>query len=514
MGALRGAVGVKPARAAWLACALAVLPPAAAVPRADAPRDAADELAARLRAEIDGLGDPGEDPAAAARIAYRRIAFDLLHRHGAPGAGPQCAAMSGFRLAWLRDEVDAALAAPPAGAEASGRFRAAVAQFASAASHGMEGAVDPSDPGAALAPMLAPLESALAAAAGVEVPAPGACWPFDAATGSAGSADAAAERAATGPASPAIPADDAGRAAAIDGWVGLVSGCDDRAGRRFARTADRWRAALAGAPRAGDARANMDALAAEAPMARPGPFERALRKDEPAAREACAGRGPDLLRHLDRARAAWATAWSDGAGSPEASRALLRTLRVLDALDAAAAPRPSPDAVRRLSSWGGLAVPAAGWPDGGAAAKARAALAMEALLAGDPGSADRTLLAAEEDLAIVAIVAEPARRIAAALPAGTGLSARLAAVRDTPRAGAFLAAERGRLANVSRLMAEAGRARDAGPPGRADEARSAAAQEASAALRSAGIRPVRAALDAVARSIDAREAAVGGTRGR
>lgn len=502
------------ASAARLACALAMLLPAAAMGQADAPRDAADELAALLRAEIVALGESGGDATAAARVAYRRIAFDLLHRHGSLGAGPQAAATCGFRLAWMRDEVDAALAAPPAAAEAAERFRAAVALFASEAAHGMEAAVDPSNPGAALAPVLAPLESALAAAAGAEVPAPGACWPADASAGSAGPADAAAERAGPAPASPALPADDAARAAAIEGWRGVIGGCDDRAGRRFARTADRWRAALANGGKAAEARADMDALAVESAMARPGPFERALRKDDPAARDACAGRGPDLLRFLDRARAAWATAWADGTGSPEASRALLRALRVLDALDAAAAQRPSADAVRRLAAWGGLAIPAAGWPDGSAAAKARASLAIEALLAGDGAGADRMLAAAEEDLAIVAIATEPARRIAGALPAAGGLVARLAAVRDTPRAGSFLAAERDRLASVSRLMAEASRARTAGPPGRADEARSAAAKEASAALASAGIRPLRAALDEVARSVGAREATAAGRRRR
>lgn len=483
-------------------------PAATAAPASERPRDAADDLAARLRSEIEALGDPRGDPAAAARLAYRRIAFDLLHRFGARDARSQAAAMSGFRLAWMREELDAALAAPPAGTEAAGRFRAALARFASEASHGVEASVDAADPGAALAPLLAPLESALAAASGAAVPPPGACWP-------AARAATASDDPAPGAGPPAaLPASDASRAAAVDGWLGLLRGCDDRAGRRFTRTAERWRAALAGGSRAEGTRTDMDALASEAVMARPGPFERALRNDDPAARDACAGRGTDLLRFLDRARAAWATGWADGQGSPEASRALLRALRVLDALDAASGPRPPAGAVRRLAAWGGLAVPPAGWPDGAAAARARAALALEALLAGDAGSADRSLAAAEEDLALLAVVAEPARRIADALPADEGLGPRLAAVRDTPRAGAFLAAERERLAQASRLMAEAELARGAGPPGRADEARSAAAGEASAALRSAGIRPMRAALDGTARSIDARDSAMGDRRGR
>ncbi|MFM8818725.1 MAG: ABC transporter ATP-binding protein, partial [Phycisphaerales bacterium] len=73
--------------------------------------NAATDVMAALRREIDALG---REPASAtrdARMALRRTAFDLLF-HGGTDLGAQVGPVAGLRLAALRAEVDARLSMP------------------------------------------------------------------------------------------------------------------------------------------------------------------------------------------------------------------------------------------------------------------------------------------------------------------------------------------------------------------------------------------------------------------
>lgn len=438
---------------------------------------AAADMAATLRREIDASSAEGGDQAATARLAVRRVAFDLLFRGAAPDA-PQAAAMAGLRLAWIREEIDAAVSAPPADGDRRARFDAALAHFAQLASHGIAGGIDPARPELAIAPLLGPLESAIAAAAGTDVPLPGASWPRD--PGPA-ERDAGAAAAGSGEPAPAAarPADDAARAALLADCAALFRACDERAGRAFARVAERWRTALRDPARREAACTAIDALAGECGMGRPGPFERRLRRNDPDARAACLGRADALLVETDRGRAAWARAWSAGRGSPDASARLRASTDLLRALDSAAQLAVPADAPRRLASWGGLAVPPEGWTPTPSAARARLSLSAESLLEGDLGRAAATLRTAEGEIAVLHALSAPLRRLGASLPADPPLSVRLAAVRDAPAEGSFLAAGRAQLALLARLMAEERRARTSGSPALAETLRAMAAEAAA-----------------------------------
>ena len=469
------------------ACAFAaVLGLAAAAAAGPASRDvrlpaelatagAAADMAATLRREIDQSSAEGGGQAAA-RLAVRRVAFDLLFRGAAPDA-PQAAAMAGLRLGWIREEIDAAVSAPPADGDRRARFDAALAHFAQLASHGIAGGIDPARPELAIAPLLGPLETAIAAAAGTDVPPPGATWPRD--PGPA-ERDAGAASAGSGePAAAARPADDAARAALLADCAALFRAYDERAGRGFARVAERWRTALRDPARREAACTAIDALAGECGMGRPGPFERRLRRNDPDARAACLGRADALLVETDRARAAWSRAWSAGRGSPDASARLRASTDLLRALDSAAQLAVPADAPRRLASWGGLAVPPEGWTPTPSAARARLSLSAESLLEGDLGRAAATLRTAEGEIAVLHALSAPLRRLGASLPADPPLSVRLAAVRDAPAEGSFLAAGRAQLALLARLMAEERRARTSGSPALAETLRAMAAEAAA-----------------------------------
>ncbi len=473
--------------AGTLAAAPAPRPPEdAALPAALEHASAATELAATLRAEIEAAG-AGTDGPARASAAVRRIAFDLLFRGASQRADEQAASIAGFRLAWLRTDIDRALRDAPRDAEAHGRLEAAIAAFVQVAGHGIERMPPAGRPEDALRALLLPLEVAVEAAAASDAAAkdPGTAWPAPDARAAPEDARREAWLVPTPPAPP--PADDAGRIARISGWVDLVRACNARAGAPFEASAKAWSTALRERARQQAARASMDSFASEEPLARPGAFERAVRSGDPGARAACAGRPDDLVRSLDGLRAAWALGWANGRGSPDATAALRRAVRVTESLaSAAACAAPDADSGKApLSAWGGAAVAPDGWRIHPKALTARAALALEAVLDGKADAAERELAALARDVPIARLEAAARSALGSWLAGRDTLRARLRAVSDAPAEGAFLAAARADLMLMSRLLVEESRARAVRDQALADELRARAAAAAARALGAA-----------------------------
>jgi hypothetical protein len=478
---------------AWIAGALA----AAMLSAAAAPRDqglpaslehanAATELAATLRTEIEAAG-AGADGTARASAAVRRIAFDLLFRGSSARADGQASAVAGFRLAWLRADIDRALRGTPRDAEARGRLDAAIAAFVTAAEHGIERMPPADRPEDALRALLLPLEVAIEAAAPTESAAkdPGTSWPAPDAPREP--ADARLEAWLVPAQAAPAPTDDAARVARVAGWVDLVRACNARAGSTFEVSAGAWSAALRERARQQAARASMDSFASEEPLARPGAFERAVRAGDPEARAACAGRPDDLVRSLDGLRAAWALGWANGRGSPDATAALRRAVRVTEALAASAACAVPDTAAGEvpLSAWGGTAVAPDGRRIHPKALAARAALALEAVLDGKADAAERELAALARDVPIARLEAAARSALGSWLAGRDTLRARLRAVSDAPAEGAFLGAARADLMLMSRLLVEESRARAVRDQALADELRARAAAAAARALGAA-----------------------------
>lgn len=449
-----------------------------ALPAALARGNAATEAAATLRAEIDALSKEPGGPGADARVALRRIAFDLLFRGAGAPPDAQASAVAGFRLSWLRKELDAALEAAPADAARRTTFDAALAEFAKAGAHGIDRVPPLGRPEESLRELLAPLDRALEAALEGERDDPGTAWP------------AAQPRGAGSPRNggpdtdPPPPADDASRVAAIPGWIDLVRSCNARAGSQFEASAKTWTAALRDRARQAAARASIDAFAAETVLARPGAFERAVRAHDAAALAACAGRGADLVRTLDRLRGDWALGWSNGRGSREATDALRRATATMQALEAVAATGGA-EASAPLAGWGATAVPPGGWRTHPKALAARAALAAEAVIDGKAEAADRELAVLARDVPVARLERAARERLGGWLANHGGLRARLRAAGDGPGADSFLGAARADLMLASRLLVEEARARAMREDALAEELRARAAAAAARALAAA-----------------------------
>lgn len=481
------------ARALALAASIAVVlraAPAVAdtvLPEPLRQANSATEAAATMRAEIDALSKGAGDARTDARIAFRRVAFDLLFRGDAAADG-QASVMAGFRLAWLRTEVDAVLQATPTDPARATALLDAAAAFAKAAGHGVDRVPPPGRPEQALRELFEPLDRAIVAADDAAAADPGTAWP---AAKDLGEPRAPAQPRWTDavPAEPP-PADDAARVAAIPGWVAAVKACKARTGSQFESSAKAWTAALRDRARQAGARASMDAFAAEVPLVQPSAFERAVRAGDAAARAACAGRPDELLGELERRRAAWAHGWANGRGSPAAGAALRQATEVAAALAdaaqvAAGSAAEPPDRANALGTWGGTAIAPGGWRTHPKALTARAALALEALLEGKPDAADRELAVLGRDLPIAKLERAAKDRLARWLAARGGLRARLRAAADGPAADAWLGAARADLMLASRLLVEEARARALREEALATELRSRAAAAAARALGAA-----------------------------
>jgi len=453
-----------------------------------------------LRTELDALAAEAAGPARESRIALRRVAFDLLFRGAGLGPTEQAMPIAGLRLFALRSAIDAEIAKDRADGPAAAQFREALARFASIAAHGI--APSPSQPDdAALAEALRPLEEAIAAAETRPPKIPSTAWP------SIG--DPADSKATVAAAAPVTPESwtKAELDAAITRWTAGIAAAHAPSRRSFEAAAKAWAAALRDPARRQAACSAMVALDAELRAFEPGAFERRLRRADPAARESCAGRSDDLLREIDRRRADWARGWSDGRGSADASRAMLRAVRTLEVLDALGTAAAEASVERRLGAWGGFAPPDEGWRIHPKALNARAVLAVEALVARQDDAVDRELAQLDRDLPLVLVADGLARTLDPWLAGRSGIGPRLVAVRDVPSPGAFLGASRGELMLLSRLLIEEQRARARHDAATADELRVSAAAVATVLLPSVGqAGSGLASLRDLASAIDARAA--------
>ena len=453
-----------------------------------------------LRTELDALAAEAAGPARESRIALRRVAFDLLFRGAGLGPTEQAMPIAGLRLFALRSAIDAEIAKDRADGPAAAQFREALARFASIAAHGI--APSPSQPDdAALAEALRPLEEAIAAAETRPPKFPSTAWP------SIGDpADAKATVAAAAPVTPESWT-KAELDAASTRWTAGIAAAHAPSRRSFEAAAKAWAAALRDPARRQAACSAMVALDAELRAFEPGAFERRLRRADPAARESCAGRSDDLLREIDRRRADWARGWSDGRGSADASRAMLRAVRTLEVLDALGTAAAEASVERRLGAWGGFAPPDEGWRIHPKALNARAVLAVEALVARQDDAVDRELAQLDRDLPLVLVADGLARTLDPWLAGRSGIGPRLVAVRDVPAPGAYLGARRGELMLLSRLLIEEQRARARHDAATADELRVSAAAVATVLLPSVGqAGSGLASLRDLASAIDARAA--------
>lgn len=491
----------------------------AALPPALAEGNAVMDAMRSLRAEMDELERAPAAPARDAKVAVRRVGFDLLfHGAGAP-ADAQAAAVAGLRLFALRSEVDALVDAASAGTRPEdGRAAEAIARFARGASHGMASAPDAARPEVALAPLVAPLTEAASHAQSRGGAQWSTAWPTVAELGAAGAAAAhgagPGADAASSPAPAAALADieaidpgvlpvdmrslaadlrtrwiaearqaaetltaapagkdasaaaeslaarraDARHVTALPAWIDAVGAARAASRAPFATAARQWLVALRDPARAQAARASMAAFHEDLRALDPGSLELRLRRGDRRAREACAGRADEVLREVDARRTAWALAWSDGRGKPAASVAAIRAARTLEALDAADRAAGSAAAERALAAWGGFAASADGWRVHPKALRGHAALAAEALAARDEAGLDVALAGLDRDLPLAMLAGQLTRMLADWLPTRQGLGPRLAAVADAPTGDAWLGPQRADLALLSRLAIEESRA--------------------------------------------------------
>lgn len=463
-----------------------------------------------LRTELDALAARDAGVARDAKIALRRVTFDLLFRGAGADAAGQAVPVAGLRLFALRGAIDAEIDEDRADGPAASQFREAIARFAAAAAHGIEADPARTDTERALADALRPLEEAIAAAERRPPAIPTTAWPALAVPTTATRADA-------GSPAPISPEawDKAEFEAAIARWAAGIAAAHAPSKRAFEAAAKAWAPALRDPARRKAVLAAMVALDAELRAFEPGAFERRIRRDDPAARDACAGRADDLLRDLDRRRADWARGWADGRGSADAARAMLRAVRTLEALDALASGAAEAGVERRLGAWGGFAPPDEGWRIHPKALNARAILAVEALVARQDEAAERELAQLERDLPLVLLADGLARALDPWLAGRTGIGPKLVAVRDAPAADAFLGSRRPELLLLSRLLIEEQRARVRQDARAAEELRSLSAGIAAGLLPAVHPPASRlAALRELSAEIDARAAAQRPAKGR
>lgn len=460
---------------------------------------AATDAMAALRREIDALGREPPSAVRDARMALRRMAFDLLF-HGGTDLGAQSGPVAGLRLAALRSEVDARLSMPQRDGLAPAAVDAPLARFAAAAAAIVPGpTLD--GPSPEVAGAIGHLVGAIALMEGDATPTDP--WPTAAALGrmASGTAedarpgddaapDATAARAriagidvrtlradarslatdlvrsaARAPSDAEVVAIDADlrRLQALPAWVDAAAAAKAPLRSRFDATTRAWVKSLHEPTRRATAREAMARFESERPAVGEFPLEAALRRGDLVAGNAAAGRAADVLAAIDRARAAWYEGWLDGRGDAARTAAAMRLVRALAAVEAAT-PRvtPAPDGAGSdgtPAAWGGWPwiadaprVPAKGLA-------ARAELALAAVLEGDDAAADRQLATLGLELPPATLERMLRERLAAWARGRSGLAHRLAASVASPGPGAWLGDRRAGLSAVARLLAEASRAR-------------------------------------------------------
>lgn len=589
-------------RALIVACCAATLgamqattpPPAAAtaLPRSIADSNAAIDDAATLRKELDTLATLAPGVVRDARIAYRRIAFDLLFHGAAADFGAQEMVIAGIRVTAARNDLDRVLERTLPTTTGAAAVNEALRRFTAGAAQGLDPLPPTDHPERALAATLRPLEEAVALLERATPEPPETAWPdaaqlaaestpaapavadtiaqatwmdeptrtalreacararsvggtdalradtecmralgaggriaahpegwtagavasgFSALAGAYTSSNAqrlaealaaadtcitfeaqalrtdlraaaaeirtralrdgiaaaqalpglvtGAEPAAAVPMqSLAASAADLSRIGAIPAWIDAVAAARGASRSAFEGASRQWVAGLRDPARRDGARRSMDAFASEVPFARPSEFELRIRRQDPAALAACAGRPTDLLRELDARRAAWAAAWSNGRGTPDVSLAMLRAVRVTELLGAMSTLTKEEGVERRLGTWGGLATSGRGWSLHPKALAARSALALESLIGAKDADVDTDLAALERDLPLMIIASRLSGRLDPWLARRTGIGPALVAARDAPGTASYLGGMRSEWMQLSRCMIEESRA--------------------------------------------------------
>ncbi len=491
---IRGVRGVARACAAVLALVAGASAVGASMPPEARDAGAVVAAAQSVRREIERMSATPPGPARDAALALRRVAFDLLSRGNDAPDDAQAMAVAGLRLARACAALDAALASAEAERRVSPAMTAALARFVRVAEHGLDVPPPAAEPERALREVLAPMREAVAM---LEAKGPGStgtsgappavvpatAWPAEAELGPGGGGIPADPGAAPDGA-PDPGAEDLARLAAMKGWPDAIAAMNAPSRERFVALTKRWAANLRLPAEQATARATVDRFARELDAFRSLPLEAGLRASSPAASEAALGRGKDLLGTIDRQRKQWVKAWSDGRGTAEATRAMLRLARVMAALEASSALSPRLAGARDLERWGGWSSPVADLAIHPKAIAGRGALALESLLSGDAAAADAQLARLDDELPLAWFVALLAERVAPWAAPRPALGSALAAAADAPAADSWMGSHRAEWALVGRLAAEEAHARAAG------NAPLAAALRAELASRAARLAPL------------------------
>ena len=569
-------------------------PPAAAtaLPRSIADSNAAIDDAATLRKELDTLATLAPGVVRDARIAYRRIAFDLLFHGAAADFSAQEMVIAGLRMTAARNDLDRVLERTLPTTTGAAAVNEALRRFTAGAAQGLDPLPPTDHPERALAATLRPLEEAVALLERATPEPPETAWPdaaqlaaestpaapavadtiaqatwmdestrtalreacararsaggtdglradtecmralgaggriaahpegwtadavasgFSALAGAYSSSNAqrladalaaadtcitldaqalrtdlraaaaeirtralrdgiavaqalpglvtGAEPAAAVPMqSLAASAADLSRIGAVPAWIDAVAAARGASRNAFEGASRQWVTGLRDPARRDGVRRSMDAFASEVPFAKPSEFELRIRRQDPAALAACAGRPTDLLRELDARRAAWAAAWSNGRGTPDVSLAMLRAVRVTELLGAMSTLTKEEGVERRLGTWGGLATSGRGWSLHPKALAARSALALESLIGAKDADVDTDLAALERDLPLMIIASRLSGRLDPWLARRTGIGPALVAARDAPGTASYLGGMRSEWMQLSRCMIEESRA--------------------------------------------------------
>ena len=178
---------------AALGATQAVTPPpaaAAALPRSISDSNAAIDDAATLRKELDTLATLAPGVVRDARIAYRRIAFDLLFHGAAAAFGAQEMVIAGLRMTAARNDIDRVLERTLPTTAGAAAVNEALKRFTAGAAQGLDPLPPADHPERALAATLRPLEEAVALLERATPEPPETAWP-EAAQLAAGSTAAA-----------------------------------------------------------------------------------------------------------------------------------------------------------------------------------------------------------------------------------------------------------------------------------------------------------------------------------
>lgn len=147
------------------------------LPRSLTDANAALDAARTLRTEMDGLVTQTAGLTRDARVNFRRVAFDLLFHGAAAPFDSQAMVIAGLRMAAVRTELDQTLSNPLAKDIDRKALDEALLRFVQASANGLEPLPTPDHPEVTLAPMLLPLEQAVALLES-RIPAPSpTAWP-------------------------------------------------------------------------------------------------------------------------------------------------------------------------------------------------------------------------------------------------------------------------------------------------------------------------------------------------